>query len=405
MCDVQRVWSVSEITEKIRDVLSESPELSDCLVRGEITAVTRKAGRRPGSQYLYFTIKDGNCPLSCAMFEGVRDIDFEPKTGDKVICGGYIEIYVPYGKYQMICRSMEEDGRGESAEALERLRQRLADEGLFGRKRPFPTYPKKIAVITSATGAVIHDIIETTKMRYPITEICLIPATVQGEGAVPTLVAALQKAQTVDADVIIIGRGGGSKEDLDCFNSEVLARAIFASRVPVISAVGHETDTTIADMVADARASTPTQAAEIAVPDVAKILGEIAHYKSVAGMAVNRVLTDSARELELLEKEVKLNSPRGKINQWENEVQRIREAVSNNIRRRLSSAFSELQRVGQSVSDLNPMRVLQRGYSMARCGEKVISSVKDAAVGDIIEIKLSDGTLTAEIREIKEIEE
>ncbi len=402
MCDVQRVWSVTEITEKIKAALSGDPELCDFFVRGEITAITRKAGKRPGSQYLYFTIKDNNCPLSCAMFEGVRDIDFEPRAGDKVVCGGYIEVYAPYGKYQMICTSMEEDGEGEAAAALERLKQRLFEEGLFSRKRPFPSYPKKIAVITSPTGAVIHDVIETTKMRYPITEICLIPAIVQGEGAVPTLIAGLQKAQTVGADVIIIGRGGGSKEDLDCFNAEALARAIYASDIPVISAVGHETDTTIADLAADARASTPTQAAEIAVPDIRKILGEIAHYRSVAGMTMNRVLAETQRELELLEKDVKLYSPRGRITQWENEVQRIREALSNNIQRRIIFASNELQRVEQSISDLNPMRVLQRGFSLTKSGEKVVSSANDVTVGDMIEIKLSDGALKAEVKEIKE---
>ncbi len=402
MCDVQHIWSVSEITEKVKTALSSNDELRGFFVRGEITAITRKAGRRPGSQFLYFTIKDENSPLSCAMFEGVRDLDFDPRAGDKVVCGGYIDVYAPYGKYQMICTSMREDGEGEAAAALERLKGRLLQEGLFGRKRPFPRYPKKIAVVTSATGAVIHDVIETTKMRYPITEICLIPAVVQGEGAVPTLIAGLQKAQTVGADVIIIGRGGGSKEDLDCFNNEALARAIYASGIPVISAVGHETDTTIADLAADARASTPTQAAEIAVPDIGEILGEIAHCKSVAGMTMNRIFAETQKQIELLEKDIRLFSPRGRIAQWENEVRRIREALSNNIHRRITSAMNELQRAEQSVSDLNPMSVLRRGYSLTKSGGRVVSSAKDVAVGDMIEVKLSDGALAAEVKEIKE---
>lgn len=400
MRDDEKVWSVTEITEEIKETLSGNPYLRGVFVRGEISAITRKPGRRPGSQYLYFTLKDEKCPLSCNMFDGVRDLDFNPQVGDKVVCGGYIDVYMPHGKYNLTCTSMEEDGEGEAAAALERLRQKLEAEGLFGRKRPFPPYPKKIAVVTSPTGAVIHDIIETTAMRYPITEICLIPATVQGEGADATLVAGIRKAQTVGADVIIIGRGGGSKEDLNCFNSEALARAIFASDIPVISAVGHETDTTIADMVADARASTPTQAAELAVPDIKSILAEISHYRNAAGITLNRIFSEKQRELALLDKDVRFYSPRGRISQWENELERIIEAMSNNIHRRLTASESELVRLEQSVSDLNPMRVLQRGYSLTKSGGKVVTSADDVSVGEMIEVSLSYGTVIAEVKQV-----
>ncbi len=401
MCDVQRVWSVSELNSEIKETLSDNAALRNFYLRGEITKATSKPGKRPGSLYLYFTLKDKGSSIPCVMFEGVRDLDFQPDDGIDVVCTGSIDVYVPYGRYQFVCTSMEEDGEGEAAAALERLKLQLMEEGLFERKRPLPPYPKKIAVITSPTGAVIHDVIETTKMRYPITEICLIPATVQGDGAAPTLIAGLQKAQTVGADVIIIGRGGGSKEDLNCFNDEALARAIYASAIPVISAVGHETDTTIADLAADARASTPTQAAEIAVPDIGEIRGQIAHCRSVAAMTLNRAFADAQKQIELLEKEIRLYSPRGRIAQWENEVLRIREALSNNIHRRIMSASGELQRVEQSVSDLNPMSVLQRGYSLTKCGGRVVSSAKNVTVGDMIEVKLSDGALTAEVKEIK----
>ncbi len=400
MCDVQHIWSVTELNSEVKETLSDKQELRNFYVRGEITKATSKPGRRPGSLFLYFTLKDKDSSISCVMFEGVRDLDFQPEDGIKVVCTGSIDVYVPYGRYQMICTSMEEDGEGEAAAALERLKAKLLGEGLFDRKRPFPPYPKKIAVITSATGAVIHDVIETTKMRYPITEICLIPATVQGEGAAATLIAGLKKAQTIGADVIIIGRGGGSKEDLYCFNDEALARAIFASEIPVISAVGHETDTTIADMVADARASTPTQAAEIATPDIEQILGEIAHHKITAGMQINRALTNARKEIDLLDKDIRINSPRGRITQWENEILRLNEAVSNNIHRRLTAAENELGRLVQSVSDLNPMGVLQRGYSLTKSGGKVVASVNDSVVGGEIEVEVSDGTILAEVKKI-----
>lgn len=400
MRDNKRVWSVSEITGEIKATLSDNPELRGFFVRGEISQITRKPGRF-GSDYLYFTLKDEKCPLSCTMFEGVKSLDFDPEAGDKVVCGGYIDVYAPYGKYQMICSSMQLDGEGEAAAALERLVQKLKDEGLFDRKRPFPSYPERIAVITSATGAVVHDVIETTAMRYPITKICVIPATVQGEGAVPTLIAGLKKAQSVGADVIIIGRGGGSKEDLSCFNSEALARVIYASEIPVISAVGHETDVTVADLVADARASTPTQAAEIATPDIRNVLGQIAHYRTMAKTYVNRAVTDAENRLSLMDKEVKLHSPKGRISQWESSLSRVSEGISYNIHRRITAAENQLARLCQSVSDLNPMGVLQRGYSVTKCGDRVVSSVTGVDVGSEIEVKLSDGSVMAEVTEIR----
>lgn len=401
MRESRYIRSVSEITGEIKATLSDNAELRSFFVRGEISQITRKAGRFRGSEYLYFMLKDENCPLPCAMFEGVRSLNFDPRVGDKVICGGYIDVYAPYGKYQMICTSMEEDGEGEAAAALERLIEKLRAEGLFDRKRPFTPYPRKIAVITSPTGAVVHDVIETTAMRYPLTEICVVPALVQGEGAVKSLVEGLHRAQNVGADVIIIGRGGGSKEDLSCFNSEQLARAIFASEIPVISAVGHETDVTVADMVADARASTPTQAAEIATPDIRKILGEILHFRKMAEVSVSRTLSDAQKELSLLEKDIKLYSPQGRIAQWESELFRMREAISNNIHRRISKAESDLVRLEQSVSDLNPMGVLKRGYSLTKKDGKVISSAEDVAVGSMIEVTLADGAIVAEVKEVR----
>lgn len=401
MLDAREIRSVSEITGEIKATLSDNDELNGFYVRGEISQITRKAGRRPGSQYLYFTLKDENAVLSCAMFEGVRSLDFEPAAGDMVVCGGCIDVYVPYGKYQMICYSMEMDGEGEAAAALQRLVEKLKSEGIFDRKRPFPEYPNKIAVITSPTGAVVHDVIETTAMRYPVTEICVIPAVVQGEGAVPSLVDGLAKAQNVGADVIIIGRGGGSKEDLNCFNSEQLARAIYASEIPVISAVGHETDTTIADLAADARASTPTQAAEIAVPDIRNVLGQILHYRKMAEVAADRVLGSARKELELLEKDIRLYSPYGRITQWENNLARLDESMSNNIHRRIAKAEYELAKASQSVGDLNPMSVLQRGYSFVKKDGRVVSSKSDVECGNMLEITFADGGVLAEVKEIR----
>ncbi len=401
MHNLREIRTVSEITGEIKATLSDNVELNGFFVRGEISQITRKAGRRPGSQYLYFTLKDENSVISCAMFEGVKALDLDLAAGDMVVCGGYIDVYVPYGKYQMICSSIEMDGEGEAAAALQRLVEKLKSEGIFDRKRPFPEYPKKIAVITSPTGAVVHDVIETTAMRYPITEICVIPAVVQGEGAVSSLVDGLAKAQKIGADVIIIGRGGGSKEDLNCFNSEQLARAIYASEIPVISAVGHETDTTIADLAADVRASTPTQAAEIAVPDIRNVMGQILHCRKMAEMSADMALNSAKKELELLEKDIRLFSPYGRIAKWENELFRIEECISNNIHRRIAKAEFAFSSMVQSISDLNPMGVLQRGYSFAKKNGTVISSAKILGCGDMLEISFADGSVIAEVKEIR----
>ncbi|MDE6727138.1 MAG: exodeoxyribonuclease VII large subunit, partial [Oscillospiraceae bacterium] len=223
-----QVNSVSEITEKIKDVLEGNMTLRSVNVHGEISNFTRRPGRF-GSDYLYFTLKDDKTQLSCVMFEGVDELDrqgVDPKNGVSVVCEGMITVYPAYGKYQLKCYSMSDDGAGAAAAALEKLKARLLDEGLFSQKRQFPKYPKKIAVITSPTGAAVQDIKNVIARRYPVTELCVISAYVQGVNAVPSLVLGLQTAQSVGADVIIFGRGGGSSEDLDCFNSEELARAI-----------------------------------------------------------------------------------------------------------------------------------------------------------------------------------
>ena len=272
--DTARINSVSELTEIVKDVVEGSMVLRNVCVRGEISNFTRRPGRF-GSDYLYFTLKDAKSQLSCVMFEGVDELDIDPENGMSVVCEGMITVYPAYGKYQLKCYTMSEDGAGAAAAALEALKARLLDEGLFSQKRERPRYPKKIAVITSPTGAAVHDIENVISRRYPVTELCVIPAYVQGVNAVPSLVDGLAKAQDIGADLIIFGRGGGSKEDLDCFNSEPLARAIYASKIPTISAVGHEIDTTIADLVADMRAPTPSAAAELAVPDISMLRGEI----------------------------------------------------------------------------------------------------------------------------------
>lgn len=393
--------SVSAVNEKVRQVVEGSMLLRSVTVRGEISNLTRRAGKF-GRDYLYFTLKDEKAQLSAVMFDGVEDIPFDPQNGDMVVCEGMISVYAAYGKYQIKCFSMSEDGAGDAALALAVLKQKLYDEGLFAQKRPLPLYPKKIAVITSPTGAAVQDIKNVISRRYPVTTLVIIPAYVQGENAVPSLIKGIKTAQSTDAELIIFGRGGGSSEDLGCFNSEKLARAIFASKIPTISAVGHEIDTTIADLAADMRAPTPSAAAELAVPDKGEILAEIAALKSRAVYGLNRVFGEAKRELALLEKDVKLHSPRGRISSWEQELARLSEGISNNIHRLLANAESALKMTAQSIAHLNPLGVLSRGYSLTSTGGKIIKNANELSEGSEIDIKFSEGSVSAVVKAIKE---
>lgn len=400
--DTTRINSVSEITEKIQDVIEGSMTLRSVYVRGEISNLTRRAGRF-GSDYLYFTLKDAKTQLSCVMFEGVDDLPLEPENGISVVCEGMITVYPAYGKYQLKCYAMSEDGEGASAAALEALKARLLDEGLFEQKRPRPEFPKKIAVVTSPTGAAVQDIKNVISRRYPITELVVIPAFVQGVNAVPSLIEGLNRAQCIGADLIIFGRGGGSSEDLDCFNSEALARAVYASKIPTISAVGHEINTTIADMVADMRVPTPSAAAELAVPDIIVLKNSIYALRARASKAMNRRLSDCEKELSGLLKDVQLNSPRGRIAAWKQQLSALEASMSHAIHRKLDSAEQLLLRTAQSVSDINPLAVLSRGYAVVKKDGKAVKSSTELKSGDILDVKLDRGEISAEVREINEV--
>lgn len=401
--DTARINSVSEITELVKDTIEGSMMLRSVYVRGEISNFTKKFGRF-GNYNLYFTLKDAKTQLSCVMFEGVEELEergVELRNGVSVVCEGMITVYPAYGKYQLKCYAISEDGDGAAAAALEALKARLLDEGLFSQKRELPRFPKKIAVITSPTGAVLQDIKNVISRRYPVTELCIIPACVQGVNAVPSLVEGLRAAQDTGAELIIFGRGGGSSEDLDCFNSEALARAIYASAIPTISAVGHETDTTIADLAADMRAPTPSAAAELAVSDISELKGIIESLGSRAARAMERRLSDCERELSALAKDVQLNSPRGRINAWGSRLQSVEAVMKNRIRQSLERSEHELMITAGAIASLNPLAVLSRGYSVATKDGRALKSAEELAVGDIIDVRLDSGEFSAEVKEIK----
>ena len=396
----KRINSVSEITQKVSDVIDGSMTLKSVCVRGEISNFTRRQGRNR-TDNLYFTLKDKASQLPCVMFEGVNSLELDPANGMSVVCEGTITVYQPFGRYQLKCYTMSADGAGAAAAALDALKAKLLDEGLFSQKRPRPKYPKKIAVITSPTGAALQDIKNVISRRYPVTELCVIPAYVQGVNAVPSLIEGLQKAQNVGADLIIFGRGGGSSEDLDCFNSEALARAIYASEIPTISAVGHEIDTTIADLVADMRAPTPSAAAELAVPDIGTLVGEINVLKNRSASAMSRKFSDREKELSGLAKDVQLRSPRARISAWEARLAGLQTAMSNNIHRKLEKDEHDLMITAQSISALNPLAVLSRGYAVTTKDGKAVKSSEELKVGDLIDVKFDKGGVTAEVKNIE----
>lgn len=398
-----RIYSVAEITEKVKDVIEGSMTLRGVYVRGEISNYTKKPGRF--GTYLYFTLKDGSTQLSCVMFEGVEELEERGvvlRDGVSVVCEGMITVYPAYGKYQLKCYAISEDGEGAAAAALEALKARLLDEGLFGQKRALPRFPKKIAVITSPTGAALQDIKNVISRRYPVTELCVIPACVQGVNAVPSLVEGFSRAQETGAELIIFGRGGGSSEDLDCFNSEALARAIFASRIPTISAVGHEIDTTIADLAADMRAPTPSAAAELAVPDISELSGVIAGLEERAFGAMKRRLFVCETRVASLAKDVQLNSPKGRLAAMSARLEKVETAVSNNIRKKLEQSEHALMITAGAIAGLNPLAVLSRGYSVTTKNGRAVKSSEELAVGDVLDIRLEKGEISAEVKTIKE---
>ena len=302
----QTAYTVSAVAEYLKASLESDPRLADLMVVGEVSGY-----RNPSSGHHYFALRDEQSVLRCVMFRGGRGGQFL-SDGSQVICHGRISIYAARGDLQYYVDQVEPDGVGALQKAFEEMRKRLESEGLFesGRKRQLPAMPARIAVITSPTGAVIQDILNVLTRRYPLAEVILIPTAVQGEKAAPEIVRAFQALNALDdIDVAIVARGGGSLEDLWSFNEETVARAIFASNVPVISAIGHETDTTIADLVADVCAPTPSAAAEIVAPATADLAGEVAGYAARIDEIIGRRVADSRSHFELAVDRMNLRVP------------------------------------------------------------------------------------------------
>ena len=401
MMQKDRAFSVSQINEYIKMALESNPVLQDVWLRGEISNFKSNYS----SGHMYFSLKDEDSSIRAVMFRGYASkLKFRPESGMTVIVHGKISTYTVSGDYQIIIDSMQPDGAGSLAVAFEQLKAKLSAEGLFDadRKKPIPPFVRSLGVITSASGAALHDVINVSGRRCPSARIVIYPAFVQGELAPRSLAGGIKFFnEKHPVDLIIIGRGGGSAEDLWCFNDENLARVIAASEIPVISAVGHETDFTICDFVADKRAPTPSAAAEIAFPDTKEIRARISYLRHKADTSVSKRIYLIESRLGLLQKSAELHSPVRVLEEKNARLQRLREKLDVLGKGAVDTADNSFRMLCARLEGVNPLAVLSHGYAMVE-GEdgRIISSARDARIGEKVEIGLSDGRLSAEILEI-----
>ena len=401
--ETPRIFTVQEITRHIRERLDEDEILSDVYVKGELSNLSQ-----PTSGHLYFTLKDNFSELRCVMFrEKNIGLRFTPEDGMSVIVRGHISVYEKRGNYQLYVEEIQEEGIGALYRAFEQLKKKLKEEGLFdiAYKKPIPSFPRRIGIITSPTGAAIRDILNITKRRFPHVHILLAPVAVQGEEAPWQIVNAIRVMNRVNAelmkiDVLVVGRGGGSIEELWAFNEEMVARAIFSSEIPVISAVGHETDFTIADFVADKRAATPSEAAELVVPDNREIERNLSSLELRMRQNVFKAVEFHRRKLESMEKNILFRKPTERINQYRQTVDEIKRSMLAEISHLVALHKKSLQVLTGKLDALSPLAILDRGYCIcSRLPEgKVVRSVEDISVGDALKILFGDGEVVSEVK-------
>lgn len=396
------IYSITQINEYIQGRMNEDPMLAQVAVRGEISNY-----KLYPSGHHYFTLKDEQSALKCVMFKGnAMSLRFRPASGMKVIALGRISVYPRDGQYQLYVSSMAMDGIGDLYAAFEALKKKLSQQGLFdpAKKKPIPKYPQTIGIVTSSAGAAVHDILRILRRRYPLCSVRLLPVRVQGAEAPEEIASAIRYANVHDlADLLIVGRGGGSIEDLWAFNDERVAYAIYESHIPIISAVGHEPDVTIADYVADLRAATPSNGAELAVPDREALAQNLDAFSAAMTGALNRQLRLASQRLEGLAASPALRSPTGYLDRREKDLGLLKEKLLAAQNRELSKAQQKYVANVAKLDAMSPLKVLSRGYAMAQkeTGE-LIRSVKQTTTGESIVVSLADGKLNASILSIKE---
>lgn len=392
-------YSVTELNHLIKNTLTNNPKLGNIWVQGEISNLTKHS-----SGHYYFTVKDGKSQISCVSFSSVnRTLRFEPESSMKVLVFGSVDVYVVRGQYQLYVQDMRPDGVGELYKAYEQLKSKLEKEGLFSKvhKVAIPKYPRNVGVVTSPTGAAIHDILNVIGRRYPVN-ILLSPATVQGEKSAESIARSIEILGKTDVDVIIVGRGGGSLEDLWSFNEELVARAIFNSEKPIISAVGHETDFTISDFTADLRAPTPSAAAELVVPDKKEVLRHLATLSTRLGSTAERTILDCKGRLDRLQKDLE---PRHLMDMLMQDSQHLDELVaklSSSIEKTIETKSFDLKLQSSKLNSISPLNTMLRGYSISVDPKKnhTISSVGQLGEDGQLDVIVSDGIFECKVENI-----
>ena len=398
----KQTFTVTELNNRIKNLLDRDPFLADVCVRGELSNY-----KIYPSGHHYFTLKDSESSLRCVMFKSsASKLRFRPESGMGVTAFGRVSVFPRDGAYQLYCNALMPEGTGDLQVAFEQLKAKLSAEGLFdpAHKKPLPPFPERIAIITSSAGAAVHDMIRILSHRWPMTKVLLLPVRVQGTEAPAEIAGAIRYANEFKvADLIITGRGGGSIEDLWAFNDERVARAIYASQIPVISAVGHEPDVTISDYVADRRASTPSNAAEIAVPDKNEMLDVLRSYDIRSAQAMTKLLDRLKERLSSLESKRVLSDPSVYIDNRRIELDHGRDRLISAQERLLSAKRQSYVRLAASLDAMSPLRVLSRGYAIAskQDGEPV-RSVKGLETGEHISLRLADGSADCLVKSVSD---
>ncbi len=397
----QTIFTVSQVNQAIKRMLEEHELFRSIYVQGEISNY-----KAHSSGHRYFTLKDKDGVLSAVMFRSdASRLRFRPENGMKVIARGRISSYPKYGQYQMYVADMMPDGIGALTIAFEQLKQKLYEEGLFdaSRKKPLPRLPQKIAIVTSPTGAAVRDMLRILHRRYPLAQVQIYPVLVQGAGAAADIAGAIAAVnRRGEADVIITGRGGGSLEDLWAFNEEIVARAIAASDIPVISAVGHEPDVTISDFAADARASTPSNAAEICVPDTAEIRRFLRSADSALLAAIGTVLQSKRTELTALDKRRRLRTPIGYIQDRRYALGHVTGQLTAVMQQQLAAHRQAFVRQAAYLDAYSPLKVLARGYSVVTKDNEVISSSEKLHQDDEIMVRFAEGGAVCTVKQVSQ---
>lgn len=396
-----QIFEVSQVNAYIKDKFDADPFLGEICIRGELSNY-----KVYPSGHHYFTLKDAEGAIRCVMFRGsASKLRFRPESGMKVITVGRITVFPRDGAYQLYCEGMSPDGVGDLHVAYEQLEAKLLSEGLFDPmyKKALPPFPHRIAVITSSAGAAVHDILRILGKRYPLSKVLLLPVRVQGEEAPAEIAGAIRYANKYRiADVILTGRGGGSIEDLWAFNDERVARAIFASEIPVVSAVGHEPDVTISDFVADVRAATPSNGAELIAPDRADLHKQLNGMESRMAAAMEKQIKLSRQRLSDLAGRRVLQSPTNYIQDRRMTLDYTHQRLCAAGRALLDGKTKRFVGLSAALDAMSPLKVLRRGYTMVKTDEKIVKSVADVSVGQPISVCLSDGTIRAQVTGLEE---